>query len=161
MQGQQGSHQVTWKACGHPWRLQVMQAPEAALLSSPAPHRCNMSAGLGQSSLLSSTLKSFGLLLQFHPLPTILHQTILNPFCDDGNVLDYPIDGPMNYMELLSPGKVASVTEELNFKLYLTNAYMHMWQWCHCVESQSLDGESALVQGCVCLPPPWRALAHL
>ena len=35
MQGQQGSHQVTWKACRHPWRLQVMQAPEAALLSRP------------------------------------------------------------------------------------------------------------------------------
>jgi hypothetical protein len=29
------SHQVTWKACRHPWRLQVMQAPEAALLSRP------------------------------------------------------------------------------------------------------------------------------
>lgn len=33
--GGQGSHQVTWKACRHPWRLQVMQAPEAALLSRP------------------------------------------------------------------------------------------------------------------------------
>ena len=60
-------------------------------------------------------------------------------FCDDGNVLDCMVRYRTHKLHgLLSPGTVASVTKELNCKLYLTNLHSHMWQVAATLDSAAL-----------------------